>query len=431
MRGGYGLNFNQTEIAITGNSGGNPPFVNNVNFVSGSPQQIDPRIVYAVPTNSNTLFGYPANPNTVGGYNAANLPTQGGVSVTAFQAHQPTIYTQHFSLDTEVDLGHQLVATAGYTGSTTRHLIVQSQLYVNAFALGEAQNPLVNGIDYYGNTGNSNNNALLVGLKHQMSHGLLVDAEFNYSRSMDTGSGPYYEDPYPYAPQLAYGRSDFDFGKAFKLYGLYQPKFRANNELQRIAFNGWGVSGIYNIHSGFPFTPIQNLGSNLYYGNSNYNQLRPAAYNSNAGQNRSNDAYESGRTNLNFPLITATGAQPYFALAATGINQATVGTTTTTTYTLPQLPGVSRNTFTGPGYMDLDATITKNFLLPRMPGLGEQAGLEFRADAFNLFNQTNLNSGALVTDIANQNFGQVVSGTNGQQAALSGRVVNLQVRFSF
>ncbi len=431
LRGGYGLNFNQTEIAITGNAGGNPPFVTNVGFNSASPQQIDPRIVYAVPANSNTLFGYPANPNTVGGYNTANLPTSGGASITAYQAKQPTIYTQHYSLDTEVDLGHQIVATVGYTGSTTRHLIVQSQLYVNAFALGEAQNPLVNNIDYYANTGNSNNNALLVGLKHQMSHGVLVDAEFNYSRTMDTGSGPYYEDPYPYAPRLAYGRSDYDFGKAFKLYGLYQPRFSGGNYFTRLALNGWGVSGIYNVHTGFPFTPTQNLGSNLYYANSGYNQLRPAAYNGNAGQNRSNAAYESGKANLNFPQISTTGAQPYFALAASGINQTTVNGVTSTTYTLPQTPGVSRNTLTGPGYMDLDATLTKDFVLPKMRVVGESAGLEFRADAFNLFNETNLNSGALVTNIANQNFGQVVAGANNQQAALSGRVVNLQVRFSF
>ncbi len=426
FRGGYGLNYNQTEIAITGNSGGNPPFVNNVNFISGSPTQISSSILYAVPSNSYTLFGYPANPNTTGGYNTANLPTAGGVTITAYQAKQPTIYTQHFSLDTELDLGHQFVGTIGYTGSTTRHLIVQSQLYINAFALSEAQNPLVNNIDYYANTGNSNNNALLIGLKHQMSHGVQFDAEFNYSRSMDTGSGPYYEDPYPYAPNLAYGRSDFDFGKAFKLYGLWQPTFSHGNYLTRLVANGWNVSGIYNVHTGFPFTATQNLGSSLYYGSSGYSTLRPAAYNGNAGSVRSNAAYESGRPNLNFPALTASAA-PYFALAATGINTTAAGTT----YTLPQTPGVSRNTFTGPRYMDVDATLTKNFGLPKIRGLGEGAGLEIRADAFNLFNETNLNQGALITNIQNANFGQVVSGTNGQQAALAGRIVNLQARFNF
>ncbi len=424
LRGGYGLNFNQTEIAITGNSGSNPPFVlgatyNNSSITNGV-ARIDPRIVYALPNDSTSLFGYPANPNAVGGFNNANLPTAGGAFITAFQANQPTIYTQHFSLDTQIDLGHQLVATVGYQGSVSRHLIVQTFSYVNAFAAGQAQNPLVQNIDYYGNTGNSNNNSLLLGFKKNMAHGLMFDAEFAYAKTMDTGSGPYYQDPYPYAPNLAYGRSDFNYGKALKLYGLWQPKFFHNgNYITKLA-DGWSFSGIYNMHSGFPFTPTYTTGNNLYYGSSGYNSLRPAAYNGGANHIRSNDAYKTGRPNLNFPLnaSAASGVSPYFTNPATGIP------TTGTTYTLPTLPGVSRNSFTGPGYLDFDATVTKTFALPTMRGLGENAGLEIRADAFNLFNNTNLNSSTLVTNYLLNNFGQTT-------AALSGRIVNLQARFSF
>ncbi len=59
----------------------------------------------------------------------------------------------------------------------------------------------------------------------------LFDAEFAYAKTMDTGSGPYFENPYPYQPSLAYGRSDFNYGKAFKLYGLWQPVFFHGNSL--------------------------------------------------------------------------------------------------------------------------------------------------------------------------------------------------------
>ncbi len=426
IRGGYGLNFNQTEIAITGNSGSNPPFVlgatyNNSSIKNGV-ASIDPRIVYALPADTKSLFGFPANPNAVGGFNSANLPTAGGVTVTAFQADQPTIYTQHFSLDTQIDLGHQLVATVGYQGSVTRHLIVQSFLYVNAFAAGQPQNPLVQNIDYYGNTGNSSNNSLLAGFKKNMSHGLMFDAEFSYSKTMDTGSGPYYQDPYPYAPNLAYGRSDFNYGKALKLYGLWQPKFFHNgNYLTRLA-DGWSLSGIYNMHSGFPFTANYNTGNNLYYSSSNYNTLRPAAYNGGANNIRSNEAYKNGEPNLNFPLnnnlTSSATTSPYFTNPATGIPAAGAA------YTLPTLPGVSRNSFTGPGYLDFDATLTKTFYLPKARVIGENAGLEIRADAFNLFNNTNLNSGSMVTNYLLNNFGQA-------QNALSGRIVNLQARFNF
>ena len=88
------------------------------------------------------------------------------------------------------------------------------------------------------------------------------------------------------------------------------------------------------------------------------------------------------------------------------------------------MPGVSRNSFDGPGYQDVDATVTKSFGFPRLRVLGEGANLEVRADAFNLFNQTNLNPGSMVTNYLLPNFGQAQSG-------LAARTVNLQARFNF
>ena len=428
LRGGYGLNFNQTEIAITGNVANNPPNVFNANFAASTPTGADPRIQYNVASSPTSLFGFPSNPNATTTYNAQNLPVAGGASAVAYQQNQPTIYTQHFSLDTQIDLGRQFVATVGYQGSMTRHLIVQSQLYVNAFATNTPTNPLLNNVSIFANTGNSNNNSLLVGLKHQMAHNFQFDAEFQYARTMDTGSGPYYQDPYPYEPRLAYGRSDFNFGKALKIYGLWQPKFFAGHGFATTLLDGWSVSGIYNMHSGFPFSPNYNVsGGNLYYAASGYSTLRPASYNGSAGKVRSNNAYKVGGPNLNFPNAGAN--QTYFALPDTGINTFVSGfgpggTTTTTTYSLPTLPGISRNSFDGPGYLDMDATVSKNFGLPHVKGLGESAGLQIRADAFNLFNNVNLDSSSIDTNILQSTFGQA-------SKALSGRTVNLQARFNF
>ena len=427
IRGGFGLNFNQSEIAITGNSGGNPPYVLNASYTSANPTAINPKIFYAVPANSNTLFGYPANPNAVGGFNNANLPTAGGAFITAFQANQPTIYTEHFSLDTQTDLGHGLVATVGFQGSETRHLIVQTFLYAQTIQLGYAANPLVQNIDYYGNTGHSNNNQLLVGVKKNMSHGLLFDGEFQYAKTMDTGSGPYYLDPYPFRPDLAYGRSDFNFGKAFKMYALWQPQFFKGNHFLNRTLDGFSFSGIYNFHTGFPFTPTYNTPSSLYYAGSPYNQLRPAAYYGGAHHVRDNNAFEQGKANLNFPLIANTGGpngpgafNPYFGYPNNGTPAAPGAP-----YMAPQLPGVARNSFNGPGYQDFDLTVGKKFGIPNFRVLGEGAGLEIRADAFNLFNITNLSgTNGFVNNVQSVNFGQATQ-------ALAGRVVNLQARFSF
>ncbi len=95
------------------------------------------------------------------------------------------------------------------------------------------------------------------------------------------------------------------------------------------------------------------------------------------------------------------------------------------------MPGVARNSLDGPNYQDLDASISKNFALPGSRFFGESTGLEFRMDAFNVLNLTNLNPGAIVNDITSANFGQVVNNHNNAPAALAGRIVNLQARFSF
>jgi len=424
IRGGYGLNFNQTEIAILGNGGSNPPFIFNAGFNVSTPTSADPRIVYGTAPTATTLFGYPANPNATTTFNAANLPIAGGGNAVAFQGRQPTAYTQNFSLDTQFDLGNQIVATVGYQGSISRHLTLNQQSYVTGFANGQAQNPLLTNVQLFSNTGTANSNALLAGIKHNFARSFQLDAEFQLARSMDTGSQPYYTDPYPYDPSLAYGRSDFDINKAFKLFGLWQPMYWHGNRAIGQVLNGWSFSGIYNLHTGFPFSSLYNVsGGNLFYAASGYSQLRPASYNNAGGTDRSNAAYENGRPNRNFAAAGAN--QTYFALPATGINAVTSAAgTTTTTYTLPQLPGVSRNSFTGPGYQDLDATVTKAFGIHPGRIVGEHASIEVRADAFNLLNNTNLDNSSVDTNVQSSTFSQASRG-------LAGRTVNLQARFSF
>jgi hypothetical protein len=419
VRGGYGINYNQEEIATTGNAYNNPPGIINASFTSGSPTAINPAIVYAIAANSKSLFGFPSNPNTIGAFNSANLPLKGGISVTAFPANLPTDYTQHFSLDTQYDLGYQMVATVGYAASLAHQTILQSNSYVTAVAQGVPLNPLVNLVDLYNNNGASNYNALLLGIKHPMAHHFQVDAQFQWAKSMDNASQPYYEDPYPFNPALSWGRSDYNIGKAFKIYGVWQPViFTGGHAWLEKVVGGWSISGIFNLHTGFPWTPQLSTGSNLYYANSGYTTLRPAAYLGGAGHDTSNDAFKSGPDvgngqNKNFPLANLQTGTAYFT-----VPQFTAGAG------VPQLPGVARNSWDGPGYKSLDGTLTKAFGLPKMPVLGEDARLEIRVDAFNFLNNLNFNPSSVVNNIQSNNFGQATS-------ALGGRVVNLQARFSF
>lgn len=421
VRGGYGLNYNQEEIAISANGSFNPNDAVSPAFNQSTPQAADPHIQYNVPADSSSLFGYAPNTNTITSYGANGLPTTGSFNLIAYPNHLHTQQTHHYSLNVEADLGHQMVASVGYQGTSGKHLIFHQNLYIYGQHQGYAFNPASPFLEYFGDGGGSNYNALLVDVKHNFAHQFSVDASFTWSKSMDDNSGPYEEDPYPYNPVYARGRSDFNFGKAFKLYGIYQPViYHGDHQIFRTLLNGFSVSGIYNLHSGFPWTPLSNSGTNAYYTGSQYGTLRPASYTGTAGHDTSNSAFiaVSGpsknftSSNIDHPALSYFTPPVYTSVAYPNpIGQYPV-------------PGIARNSFTGPKYEDVDATITKSFGLPKRGFLGEQSGLEFRADAFNLFNQTNLNTGSISNDISNQDFGIA-------RSALGSRTVQLQARFSF
>jgi len=429
VRGGFGLNYNQEEIAISASVFSNPGLTVSPNFTMNLPSSPNPGIVYQVPSDIHSLYGYPPNPNTIVSFNSNGLPSSGQVGVTAFDASLPTMYTEHYSLETEYNLGHQFVASLGYQGSVSSHTFFHYEGNAAASAKGIPLNPQINSVNYFGNGGHANYNSMIAGLKHQFSQHFMADAQFTWAKSMDTSSDPYVEQDYPYNPGLSYGRSDYNIGRAFKLYGMWQPViFHGTHRwLEKLA-GGWSISGILNLHTGFPWSPVFDVtGGSLYCSTCNYTQLLPASYLGGAGHDTSNDAYKSG------PGV-GSGVNKNFPLAATAPNQAEVyfappGYTPgpqfpATGGSLPQTPGVKRNSWTGPGYRDVDATLSKSFGLPYVPGLGENAKFEFRADAFNLFNNLNFNPGSISNNIQAPNFGQA-------QSALGSRMITLQARFSF
>ena len=89
---------------------------------------------------------------------------------------------------------------------------------------------------------------------------------------------------------------------------------------------------------------------------------------------------------------------------------------------IPPPPGIGRNSFRGPRYFGVDATLSKSFGFPEMRVLGAGAKLEIRANFFNVFNKLNLSNPQV--DINNPNFGTA-------QDALGGRTIEMQARFSF
>ncbi len=441
VRGGFGIGYNQDEIAILANGWANPPNGTQPGFncaystFVANPTCAGDGILYKTSSSATNILGYPSNPAAITTFSSANLPKTGTTGVTAFPSGLKTITNYHYSLETDYQFSKNMVATLGYQGSQTRHMIIQNQWNAVAAAENIPLNPIITGVDFYGNLGSANYNALIATLNHSFSQHFQAEGQYTFAKAMDDNSGPYEEDPYPYDVHAAYGRSDYDVRHAFKLFGLWSPVIFHGNDLAEKIVGGWTLGGIMNWHTGFPWGPVYNVvGGNLYCSTCGYGQIRPAQYLGGASKNTANHVFEGfGGVNPNYggngttffkgPTYTPPAAFP----AVAGAPQA----------------GMQRNSLAGPHYYDTDVSLTKNFGLPSMKVLGEKAGLSFRADAFNLFNKTNINGGQQAAGggggidnvLGTVNPNGTINSVNGDfgvsNSAFGSRVVEIQTRFSF
>jgi hypothetical protein len=439
FRGGFGLNYNQEQIANSNANDGNPPGTSSVPGSSRSPSQINPNILYATSSSPTNINGFPSNPHTITTFNSAGLPTAGGANLGALPGNLPTEYAYHYSLDMQVDLGYSVVMTVGYIGASGHHSLYNYDATALGQIIGGAQNPLVNSVNTFGSQGKSNNNMLLAGLKHQFVHTFSAEAQYMWAHSLDTDSGPYSRDAYLYNPSFSYGRSDYDVNQSFKLFGLWQPVFFHSHDWKEKIVGGWSLSGIFSVHSGYGWTPVYQLPHQIYCNTCNYGyqNLRPY-YLGGAVNSKSNNAFKTGSNFPNpgtastgAPIVVPCQAQPITDYEFTNnyfttpnyFNAITDCPGQSTTNFIPP-PGIGRNAFGGPDYRDVDLNIAKAFGLPKMKLLGEGAQIEIKANLLNAFNILNINPSTLSTNIGNSNLSQA-------SAALGSRTIDFQARFSF
>lgn len=419
LRGGVGLGFNGLEEAITTNTRFDPPFLTNSNTLTGS------QIVYGTASNLYQYGALPANPALISSFNAANLPTGGvAIGITGVDNKLPTSYVLRYSLESQINVGSDWVATLGYSGSTGRHLPLQYNLYDKyaAAILGgqQAFNPIVNSIDWYEDTGVSNFNSMLAELRHQFAHTFEADVQYRWAHSLDNGSGPYTESDYQFLPGYNWGSSDFDSRNMIKMFGVWSPViFHGNNLAEKLA-GGWTMSPIFNYHSGFPFNPTYGgISCNAFYPNNGDCNLRPAAFAGGVSSSQSTDTFKTSAGH--WPK----GGTAYFTAPSVINNPSPAWSSTSTVPTpsaLPQVPGIGRNAFIGPRYSDLDFAMTKAFGLPDTKVLGEGSRIEIRANCFNLFNKLNLAN--IDTNIPDANFGRAT-------AVLGARTIEGEFHFKF
>jgi hypothetical protein len=240
--------------------------------------------------------------------------------------------------------------------------------------------------------GNSNYNSLQVTLRHT-SGGLTVLGGYTFSKSQDQSSN-LGEAVNPTHPSFSKALSAFDVKHNFVVsYNYLLPFARLFHVANRLT-SGWELSGITHFSSGLPITLV-NFGDNSLLGS------EPNGIN-NFGVDEPDYNGAPLKVNQN-----PRNGQSYFNAAAFSENA--LGT-----------PGTARRRFFyGPGMDNYDMALLKNVRLTEMKSL------QFRIEAFNIFNHAQF-FGAQSVDgnIDSSTFGNVI-------AAAPPRLVQLGAKFFF
>ncbi|HEY8563283.1 MAG TPA: TonB-dependent receptor [Pyrinomonadaceae bacterium] len=414
IRGGFGIGYNRLANAIFLNSRGNPPFFARFNICCGNPGEpfAGGRILYGL-GNGNSPDSYPSNPVLGQGINpTTGAPRGAAVEIYGSPQDQPTAYVYRYSLEGQYQLPYKLVSTLGYQGSAGHKFVrlvnlnfIYPVINREAFSAAFFPTPDVN----------TNYNALNARLQRRFANGFQIDGIYRWSKSIDTlsyeGPGFVTNQTFPVDNSTERGPSDFDVRHYWVISGLWDlPILRNNNSWAGKLLGGWQINGIWTYHTGFPWTPKIGPGIRSPSGEV-FGPIRPVRYF--GGEPLPN-------TNENF--LSPTGIFPggggaYF--------QTTLNPGDPTYLNNP--PGVGRNVFRGPKYRALDLSLVKRFRLDNLFGMSEGAGLDLRANFFNIFNQLNLDNFAFGDDATfadRSQFGRA-------QRALAGRTVELQIRFNF
>jgi len=427
VRGGFGMAFDRLDDNTFDQTRNNPPFVASYSICCGTAAGefgspfVNGEISFVLGT-TNSPLSYPANPVLATGLGPNGLPIVGGgyvpPDIYSDPVHMPVPYVYLFSTQVQYSLPADWVFTLGYQGSAGHHLTRIKNL---AYFYPQL-NPSVGNIYTFAPDTNTDYNALTTQFEHRFRHGVTANVLYTFSKSVDqlSAEGPGFvtNQTYPLDDHTERGPSDYDATHNFRAYATWDlPVYGTRNDLLGRVFGGWSLNGIYQFHSGFPWTPVAENICTVLGASSCFSPIRPIAFSGGAGNNHETSAFLPP-TAANFP----SGATSYFTVQTSG--------------SAPAFPGIGRNTFRGPRYQDVDLTVLKNFRLPPMKFVGETGSIQLRMTAYNVFNKLNLSPftfGSASTVVSyccgatpnpNPQFGTATTG-------LAGRVLELQGRFTF
>lgn len=290
------------------------------------------------------------------------------------QRDRKDTYSTQWGLSLEQQLPSNFLATIAYVGSQGTHLLGESFVNVVDPLTGARPYPAFSQVAWRGTVFNSNYEALSASLKHSFSRGLLVSANYTWSHEIDddsNGSGdgdsiqPQNVSCQPYgAPQCGERASGaFDARHVFNANVVYDLPFGPGKAflnqpgVPRTILGSWSLSSIFIARTGFP----DNLTTSATGPDGNTTDQRP---NFVPGQ----------------PYYLPGGAFNPAAFCTPGTQNPTTGYVCPPGLGIAGFGDVPRNFLRGPGAWQMDLGLAKRFLLT------ERFQLQFRAEAFNIFN---------------------------------------------
>jgi hypothetical protein len=254
--------------------------------------------------------------------------------------------------------------------------------------------------DYWRAEGISTYNALQFQLTKRMSHGLMVNASYTWSHSLDEGSGLgsglFFNGNDPLKPRTAYSSSDFDRTHVFSISYVYQlPTLKTASRLVKGVANGWGIQGVTIAQSGQPFSIIDFSGTaaSIFFSADDFitNPILPLAPGISPQQatqgGTDNSVSFVGLDNkthsVRVPYVNPNSFSiPFLSPGQSGVppcGLTTVGTTVCDTNETGYGSN-GRNIFRAHFQTRFDFSTFKTFKIT------ERFALRFQADAFNIFN---------------------------------------------
>jgi hypothetical protein len=350
-----------------------------------------------LPPNGNTKLILPNTPVNL----APIAAITGNVSGNWPGKNLRNGYTEAANLTIERSLPADVFLQASYVLSTGIHL--SNNTYPNAYTgavrsrtpysnitpgLGEFQLVESQGISHY--------NALQVQVKKTSPrHGLQFQANYTWSKVLTDAdslfsaqkfsSGETLDDPT--CIKCEYARASFDVGQRFVANASYSlpQSWRA---VPKSISSGWQILGIYNDQSGFPFTITSPFGTQEF------------------GFDTVDNAGTRPFFIMQAPRNPQQGVPQFFApsvVANHGLNGVYWSVPTTTNATLGKVqtaPGnLGRNTYTSPSWWNMDFALTK------VTRVRESFTMQFRAEAFNIFNHPTFATGKKMGLLGSSSFG--------------------------